>query len=277
MRRCAPHLLSYLSGMKTFLSFLLAIISFAGFAQDNSPYQPKTFIRGTDTLPYRIMYPLNYNPKKKYPVVLFLHGAGERGRDNQAQLVHGSKLFADSANRAKFPAIVIFPQCPYTDFWANIKIVKDRTDSTPLEIEFPTDRAIGKSLGLVSQLIDSFAATRSVDTRRIYVGGLSMGGMGTFEMLWRKPGFFAAAFPICGGGATTNIATYGKDFPIWVFHGAADPVVNVEYSRQMVGGLKDVGAKVKYSEYPGVKHDSWTNAFAEPDLLPWLFSQQKKK
>ncbi|HYC28023.1 MAG TPA: dienelactone hydrolase family protein, partial [Chitinophagaceae bacterium] len=113
--------------------------------------------------------------------------------------------------------------------------------------------------------------------RRIYVGGLSMGGMGTFEILWRKPGFFAAAFPICGGGATSMISTYGKDFPIWVFHGSSDPVVNVEYSRQMVGGLQDAGAKVKYSEYPGVKHDSWTNAFAEPDLLPWLFSQQKKK
>jgi predicted peptidase len=263
--------------MKTFLLLLLAIIPFAGFAQDTSPYQPKIFIRGTDTLPYRIMYPLKYNPKKKYPVILFLHGAGERGNDNQAQLMHGSRLFADSANRAKFPAIVIFPQCPYTDFWANIKMVKERTDSTPHVIEFPTDWTISKSLGLVSQLIDSFAATRSVDDKRIYLGGLSMGGMGTFEMLWRKPGFFAAAFPICGGGAVTKAETYGKDFPIWVFHGDKDPVVNVDNSRKMVAALQATGAKVKYSEYPGVKHDSWTNAFAEPDLLPWLFSQKKKK
>ena len=267
----------YLSKMKLSLTLLLCILAFATFAQNGSPYEKKVFIRGTDTLPYRIMYPLKYNPKKKYPVLLFLHGAGERGPDNQAQLTHGSNLFADSANRAKYPAIVIFPQCPYTDFWANIKVVKDRTDSTPLVIEYPTDWTISKSLGLVSQLMDSMVVSRSVDNKRIYIGGLSMGGMGTFELLWRKPGFFAAAFPICGGGNTTKVDTYGKDFPIWVFHGDKDPVVDVNGSRKMVVGLKDVKAKVKYSEYPGVKHDSWTNAFAEPELLPWLFSQKKKK
>jgi predicted peptidase len=263
--------------MKILLSFLLTIVGAAAFAQDNSPYEKKEFIRGSDTLRYRIMYPLKYNPKKKYPVLLFLHGAGERGNDNNAQLTHGSKLFADTANREKFPAIVIFPQCPYTDFWANIKIAKERTDSTPLEIEYPVDWNISKSLGMVSQLIDSFASTRPVDNSRIYLGGLSMGGMGTFELLWRKPGFFAAAFPICGGGNTIKAETYGKDFPIWVFHGEKDPVVNVDNSRKMVAALQAAGAKVKYSEYPGVKHDSWTNAFAEPELLSWLFSQKKNK
>ena len=125
--------------MKTFLLLIIALATFSAVAQDNSPYQKRTFIRGTDTLNYRIMYPLKYNPKKKYPVLLFLHGAGERGNNNEAQLVHGAKLFADSANRAKYPAIVIFPQCPFTDFWANIKISKDRTDTTPLQVEYPTD------------------------------------------------------------------------------------------------------------------------------------------
>lgn len=261
--------------MKIFLSLLVALITFSAFAQDNSPYQKKTFIRGTDTLRYRVMYPIKYNPKKKYPVLLFLHGAGERGNNNEAQLTHGAKLFADSANRLKYSAIVIFPQCPYTDFWAGIKVTKDRTDSTPLAIDYPTDWNISKSLGLVSQLIDSFATTRSADKKRFYIGGLSMGGMGTFEMLWRKPGFFAAAFPICGGGNVTKATTYGKDFPIWVFHGEKDPVVDVNDSRKMVKALQGAGAKVQYTEYPNVKHDSWTNAFAEPLLLQWIFKQKK--
>ena len=262
--------------MKTTL--LLLVLALAGLhtaAQDASPYSKHTFIRGKDTLPYRMLLPLNYNPKEQYPLLLFLHGAGERGTNNEAQLVHGSKLFADSANRKKFPAIVIFPQCPYTDFWARIRPVKPMTDSTPNVIEYPTDWQIGKSLALVSQLLDSFAAAGSVETKQIYVGGLSMGGMGTFEILWRKPGFFAAAFPICGGGNTGTATIYGNNFPIWVFHGAKDPVVDVNDSRKMVAALKAAGAKVKYSEYPEVKHDSWTNAFAEPDLLPWLFSQRK--
>ena len=102
-----------------------------------------------------------------------------------------------------------------------------------------------------------------------------MGGMGTFDMIWRKPGFFAAAFPICGGGDTTKAAVYGKNYPIWVFHGTDDPSVNVTNSRNMVAALTKAGAKVNYTEYPGVKHDSWNNAFAEPDLLPWLFKQHK--
>ena len=102
-----------------------------------------------------------------------------------------------------------------------------------------------------------------------------MGGMGTFELLWRKPNFFAAAFPICGGGNTSSASIYGKDFPIWIFHGDKDPVVDVNDSRQMVEALKTAGAKVKYTEYPGVKHDSWKKAFAEPQLIAWLFSQHR--
>lgn len=261
--------------MKIFFSLIGALIAFGAIAQDNSPYEKKTFIRGADTLRYRVMYPIKYNPKQKYPVLLFLHGAGERGTNNEAQLVHGSKMLADSANRTKYPAIVIFPQCPYTDFWAGIKIIKDRNDSIPLQLEYPADWAISKSLGLVTQLVDSFATTPSADKSRFYVGGLSMGGMGTFEILWRKPGFFAAAFPICGGGNMGKAATYGRDFPIWVFHGEKDPVVDVNDSRKMVAALVQAGAKVKYTEYPNVKHDSWTNAFAEPQLLQWLFSQKK--
>jgi predicted peptidase len=127
----------------------------------------------------------------------------------------------------------------------------------------------------VGKLLDSLARTPQIDTKKIYVGGLSMGGMGTFEILWRKPHFFAAAFPICGGGDVAKVKVYAKNFPVWVFHGSADPTVDVDNSRRMVAQLKADGAKVTYTEYPGVGHESWKNAFAEPALLPWLFAQKK--
>lgn len=261
--------------MKKLLALILCSICITAFAQDNSAYQKKWFIKGTDTLPYRILYPQNYNAKKKYPLVLFLHGAGERGNNNEAQLVHGSKLFTDSANRSRYPAIVVFPQCPYTDFWARIRLMQPANDTTPRVIEYLTD-APGKSMAMVNLLLDSLAAEKTVDNKRIYVGGLSMGGMGTFEILWRRPGFFAAAFPICGGGNVGKATTYGNKFPAWIFHGAKDNVVDVNDSRKMYAALQAAGANVKYTEYPNARHDSWTNAFAEPELLSWLFSQKKK-
>jgi predicted peptidase len=262
--------------MKKIFAFVtLLFLSFLLFAQDNSVYQKKYFIKNNDTLRYRIMYPLNYDAHKKYPLILFLHGAGERGNDNELQLIHGSRLFADPLNREKFPAIVLFPQCSSDDFWANIRREKSRVDSSKLVFDFPVDIPMGKSLALVSRLLDSLVSTGNINKKKIYVGGLSMGGMGTFEILWRKPGFFAAAIPICGGGNETKVKEYGKNFPIWVFHGDADPVVDVSHSRKMVATLKAVKAKVKYSEYPGVGHDSWTNAFAEPTLLQWLFDQKR--
>jgi len=251
---------------------LFALIALTAHSQDKSIYQKRLFVRGNDTLRYRIMFPENYKPRKKYPVVLFLHGAGERGNDNELQLTWGWNLFADSSQRKDFPAIVIFPQCPLDDYWARVSINRN---VQPLEFVFLSAQPMTKPLELVSQLMDSIHSAKSVDKKRIYIGGLSMGGMGTFDMLWRKPNFFAAAFPICGAGDTTKPAGYGKNFPIWVFHGGDDPVVNVDNSRRMVAELKKAGAEVKYSEYPGVKHDSWKNAFAEPDLLPWLFRQHK--
>lgn len=246
-------------------------------AQDSSLYKKQQFILGSDTLDYRIMYPNDYDVNKKYPVILFLHGKGERGSDNQIQLKHGGKFFADSANRVKYPAFVLFPQCPVKNFWANHVVDKKRPKDSLGNFKFISTGVPDKSLGLVSKMIDSFAATPQVDPDRIYIGGLSMGGMGTFELLWRKPNFFAAAFPICGGGDPSKVSLYGKDFPVWIFHGDKDSSVPVGNSRLMANVLKTAGAKVKYSEYPGVKHDSWNNAFAEAKLLEWLFEQRRAK
>lgn len=259
---------------KCILFNLLICLTLAGISQVE--YLKRNFIRDNDTLRYRILYPEHYKSSDKYPLLVFLHGAGERGNDNNLQLVHGSKLFLDSANRKNFPAIVVFPQCPENDFWSGIE-QKTGPDGKPAGLYFPIDVKPGKAMSLVMQFLDSMVTDKAVDPDRIYVGGLSMGGMGTFEILWRKPGFFAAAFPICGGGNTEKAKTYGKDFPIWVFHGADDAVVPVSLSQKMVQALKEAGAKVKYSEYPGVNHNSWDNAFAEKDLLPWMFSHKRKK
>jgi predicted peptidase len=222
-----------------------------------------------------MLYPTKYDVNKKYPVVLFLHGAGERGNDNAKQLTWGASLFLDSANRAKYPAFVIFPQCLENGFWANIKRDLDGNADSLGNFVFNSQGNASMPLQLVMKLIDSLSKTAQADPDQIYVGGLSMGGMGTFEILWRKPNFFAGAFAICGGGDPAKVAVYGKAFPIWVFHGASDNVVPVSNSRLMVNTLKAAGAKVKYSEYPGVGHDSWKNAFAEPDFLEWLFDQKK--
>jgi predicted peptidase len=260
--------------MKTASTLFLFLLLAAGSqGQDKNLYEKQLFILGEDTLRCRILTPLDFSPTRKYPLVVFLHGAGERGNDNESQLAWGADFFTDSLNRIRYPAIVVFPQCPTNDYWASI-IRTEAKDSTG-GFSFDTASLARKSLGLVFHFIDTLLANGAIDPQRIYIGGLSMGGFGTFEALWRRPELFAAAFPICGGGSSEKARNYASNLPVWVFHGDADPVVPVSLSRKMVQALKGVGAKVKYTEYPGVGHDSWNNALREKDLMPWIFSQKK--
>ena len=226
------------------------------------------------TLPYRILYPDNYDKSKKYPLILFLHGAGERGNDNEKQLTWGNKLFLDAENRKNFPAIIIFPQCPEESFWAVMKV--DRT-TQPFKFEFDYSAEANWPLTASNELVKKISDEESVDKSRIYISGLSMGGMGTFESVYRYPGLYAAALPICGGGDVNRYDKRVAKTPFWVFHGDADAVVDVKFSREMVEKLKSLKAEVKYSEYPGVSHNSWENAFAEPDYLKWMFMHKRKK
>ncbi|WP_290793836.1 alpha/beta hydrolase-fold protein [Flavihumibacter sp. UBA7668] len=258
-----------------FLLFFIALHFFVTSlpAQDLSLYEKKTFIssRG-DTLPYRILYPLNYDAGKKYPLILVLHGAGERGNNNESQLTHGGKLFLADSNRTKFPAIVVFPQCPQNSYWAKANVNRN---VTPYEIKFDYSGVASGPLNAALELTHQLLEGGSVNKKRIYITGLSMGGMGTFEAVFREPKLFAAAAPICGGG---NPAMYSKQtakVPFRIFHGAADAVVNVQLSRDMVTRLKELKAAVLYQEYPGVNHNSWDNSFAEPDFLGWFFSKKK--
>ena len=251
------------------LSFL-AFQCVAASAQDVSAFIKKEFA-ATDgtTLPYRILFPEGYDQRKKYPLILVLHGAGERGSDNEKQLIHGGRLFLDSAVRKKYKAIVVFPQCPAQNYWASVEI--DRT-KTPLALDFDYTRAVTKPLQASIELVQELMREEKVDGRRVYITGLSMGGMGTFEAVYRNPGLFAAALPICGGGDAEHYKRV--DAPFWIFHGTDDTVVDVKYSREMVEKLKDLKVKVKYTEYPGVNHNSWDNAFADPDFLRWMFKRR---
>lgn len=251
---------------------LLVCCTRLAIAQDFSRYQKKTFESAEGSIQYRILYPDNYKPSKKYPLVVFLHGAGERGNDNESQLKHGGALFLKDEVRKKFPAIVVFPQCPAEDFWANLKV----EDKTPREWTYDYTGAPKPALGAAMALVNKLIREEAVDANRVYISGLSMGGMGTFEAAYRFPALFAAALPICGGGNDQGYDNRIKSIPYWVFHGDADPVVPVRSSRIMVGKLTAVGASVKYTEYPGVGHDSWTNVFAEPDYLVWMFKQKRK-
>ncbi|MBL7743039.1 MAG: prolyl oligopeptidase family serine peptidase [Chitinophagaceae bacterium] len=240
-----------------------------------APYEKKEFaFADGKRLPYRILYPDNYDKNKKYPLVLFLHGAGERGNDNEKQLTHGAKLFLKEENRKNFPAIIVFPQCPEESFWAVTRIDMSQQ---PFKISFDYNAEPNWPLAAANELVKKLIGEEAVDKSKVYITGLSMGGMGTFESVHRYPDLYAAALPVCGGGDVPRYDKRIKKTAFWVFHGAADAVVNVDLSRQMVDKLKTLKAEVKYSEYPGVNHNSWDNAFAEKEYVSWMFSHKLKK
>ncbi len=246
---------------------------FSAIAQDLTLYQKRIYVNEQhDTLWYRILFPENYDKTKKYPLVLFLHGAGERGRDNEKELIHGAKLFLSPEARKNFPSIVIFPQCPSESFWSSMKVDRSKT---PMVFGFDYSRPSNVPLISSIEVVKKIIKEEHVDKGRVYVTGLSMGGMGTFEAVYKYPKLFAAALPICGGGDFEKYDKRVKKTLFWVFHGDTDKAVDVKNSRDMVEKLKLIGAKVKYSEYPGVGHNSWDNAFAEPDFLGWMFSKRK--
>jgi predicted peptidase len=237
------------------------------------PYQRGEFVSGGKTLPYRVLYPDHYDRTKKYPLILFLHGAGERGDDNEKQLVHGARLFLKDENRKSFPAIVVIPQCPEDSFWATVKV--DRSVQ-PLKFDFDYNAAPQWPLVAANELVKKIASEEAVDKSRIYITGLSMGGMGTFESVYRYPELYAAALPICGGADANAYDKRVNKTAFWIFHGADDAVVNVNLSREMQAKLKSLKAENRYSEYPGVNHNSWDNAFADPAFLSWTFAHKRR-
>ena len=243
-------------------------------AQNTSLFKEEKIIKKGDTLFYRVLYPKDFDENSSYPLVLFLHGAGERGNDNIKQLTHGSSLFTNKKNRADFPAVVVMPQCPQNDYWAQVLV--DR-NNYPIGLDFQFEKGPTKAMELVIYLLEEFQKKNYIRKDQVYLMGLSMGGMGTYELLARKPNSFAAAIPICGAGDPDMVGNYALKVPIWAFHGAKDIVVNPMHSFEMVTSLLKEGAFPRFTLYDIANHNSWDPAFSEPDLLTWLFSHQQKK
>ena len=254
--------------MKIFSTLVMLLFLNLGLSQD---YSKELFVQNNDTLPYRMLLPKDYSPLKQYPMIVFLHGSGERGSDNEAQLVHGDWLFKTTDFKNNYPAIVIFPQCAKNKFWANRSASKSDHNGS---YHFEGALAQNTILDQLESLIDQLENTLSVNKKKIYIGGLSMGGMGTFEMVARNPNKFAAAFPICGG-TNVRFASLMKDTPFWIFHGEADTVVPVTYSKEIYGALKNLDAEVELTLYPEAGHDSWNNVFKESGLMPWVYKHSR--
>jgi len=221
---------------------------------------------GGDTLNYRLLYP-DYDTLRKYPLVIFLHGSGERGNDNEAQLKWGVMNFATDQAMIMHPAFVVAPQCPANQVWSNFD---EKNNSIEMKLQPSPSKAMKLVIGLIRQLVK----TLSVDTSRIYITGLSMGGYGTYDAIERYPRLFAAAIPVCGGGDVSKAASIAH-IPIWIFHGSEDSGVNTMYSLDMAEALEKAGANPGLTIYPAVGHFSWLGAYSDTLLMEWLFSQHK--
>ncbi len=250
---------------------LLSLASNPIMAQ--SPYDKLSlqYTGGTyenETFHYRLMAPKTIEPGRKYPLVLFLHGAGERGDDNEAQLKYLPTEMAEAGHRDSFPCFVLAPQCRKDQKWVDVDWSKHETTDQPEE---PSDQ-MKTAMAMLQKTIDE----NPIDETRIYLTGLSMGGYGSWDLASRHPEWFAGAIIVCGGGDEKQAAKLTK-LPIWVFHGDADKAVPVERSRKMVKALQAAGGElIKYSELPGVEHNSWSYAYSdEAGAIKWLFEQKR--
>ncbi len=249
----------------------------AGVDPASVAFADRTVTTGAGTFRYQVFVPTHLDKRKKPPVILFLHGSGERGDDNRAQTRNGIRLLI-AQDVERFPCVVVCPQCRAGGFW------------TQPEMEDMALKALDESI-----------AEFSGDLGRVYLTGLSMGGYGTWDLAKRFPDRWAAIAPCCGGvvlprrsGSASAegqpsgdlyvaVAQKASPLPAWVFHGGADPTVPVSESRQMVAllyplkaGMKgDLRKDLKYTEYPGVGHNSWDYAYKEPGLLPWFLSHKR--
>lgn len=257
--------------MSVLMLVVLAMTVRANSRQEKSAFSERRIREGASSYSYRVFVPANWTTTKKWPVVLFLHGAGERGDDNLAQTRIGIGP-ALERQRDTLQAVVVLPQCPRDRWWSE-----------------PEMQA--RALKALDQTTREFNG----DASRQYLTGLSMGGYGSWAIAAYNPKRFAALAVVCGGirapggaGRLPNPLDVGDNpyraaaekigkLPMWIFHGGADRTVPVTESRKMVAAFKSLGVTARYTEYEGVGHNSWDRAYAEPELFPWMLAQRLRK
>jgi predicted peptidase len=244
-------------------------------AQDLSKYDREIFVDNGIELRYRILSPAG-DTGKKYPLLIFLHGASEKGMDNEAQLSIGGRFFMRDSVRQKYPAYIVFPQCPENDSWAYFENQIDFTTGFAKDWNFPFRKEPTIVSGALKKLVDNLLVSGKIDPSRVYIAGLSQGGMGVLDLAARYPETFAAGLSMCGAGEPATTKLFAGKVALWLFHGDKDQVVPSTYSQQYYKRLKKAGSIVRYSEYADVGHNCWVKAFAEPELMNWLFAQSKK-
>ena len=222
---------------------LLAVISFI--------FRPGAFGQQTNESHFLSYKYLLYVPKTKpesgkFPLMLFLHGSGERGNDLKLVKKNGPLSFLDDTS--DFPFVVVSPQCTECEFWSPQSLL---TLLNHIEKQLP------------------------IDKESEYITGLSMGGYGTWDLANATPNRFAAIAPVCGGGDSTTIGAL-RNLPAWVFHGAMDDVVKISEAEVLVAKLKNLGAEIKFTVYPELGHDSWTPTYKNPELYKWLLAHKRK-
>jgi predicted peptidase len=238
--------------MKTLFCLAGAALALAGVAPRAAAAEARTgFLDRTyDKAKYDLFVPHDYKGDKAYPLILFLHGAGERGTDGKRQAQVGLGPAIRKQDKT-FPFFAVFPQARRT--W--------RADSEDA----------GRSLAILAEVQKEY----KIDANRVYLTGLSMGGSGTWGLAVKYPGKWAAIVPICGGGDPSKAAEI-KDVPCWCFHGDADKAVPVSQSRRMTEALEKAGGKRRCTEYAGVGHNSWDRAYGTKELYTWLLMQERK-
>jgi predicted peptidase len=203
-------------------------------------------------LPFRLLSPANASADERYPLLIFLHGAGEKGDDNQSQLWGLPEQMAKSSWQTQFPCFLLAPQCPAQLHWTN------------LDDE-------------LANLIRAVMKQKQIDPERVYLTGLSMGGYGAWSLTAENPDLFAAVAPICGGGDPVT-AKRLVNVPIWAVHGTADRTIPAEQSQRMIAAIRKAGGQPNYTELDGVGHDSWTQTYRDPGgVLKWMFSQRNRR
>ena len=214
-------------------------------------FVPKAIEFEGKTYRYAVWVPEDYTPDESWPVVLFLHGMGECGDDGKSHTTVGiGRSIRNHPQR--FPALVVMPQMPVGSRWE------------------------GRMLDLARATLDATLCEYNADHDRIVLTGLSLGGYGTWALGGQHPELFSAFVPICGGGNPADAERLARR-PIWCFHGDADSAVPVERSREMVAAVRAAGGNVKYSELPGVTHNSWDAAYGDPEVITWMLAQRRQK